>query len=97
MEKIVKFTTIVTAALLLLMTFGSLRSDFEQMALWGVFASAVFTLVVAYEKNKQGWLWCMVFVAILFNPLAPVEFKRKAWQFIEVLTAIAFFMASKLP
>ena len=71
--------------------------DYERIALWAVCASAVFTVFVAYEKNKQGWFWCMVFVAILFNPLAPVEFKHRAWQFIDVLAAITFFMASKLP
>ena len=60
-------------------------------------AATVFTAYVAYEKNKPGWFWCMVFVAILYNPFAPVEFKRTVWQVINVLTAIAFFMASKLP
>ena len=92
-----KITALVTAVLLLLMAFGSMPSDYEKIALWVVFASAIYTIYVAYEKNKQGWLWCMVFVGILFNPLAPVEFKHRAWQFIDVLTAVAFFMASKLP
>ena len=92
-----KITAIGSAVLLLFMAFGSLPGDYERIALWAVFASALFTIFVAYEKNKQGWLWCMVFVAILYNPLAPVEFKHRAWQFIEVLTAVTFFMASKLP
>ena len=92
-----KITAIVTAGLLLFMAFGALPEQYERIGLWAVFASAIFTIYVAYEKNKQGWLWCMVFVAILFNPLAPVEFKHRAWQFIDVLTAVAFFMASKLP
>ena len=90
-------TAIATAILLLFMAFGSIPGEYEKFALWAVFASAIFTIYVAYEKNKQGWLWCMVFIGILFNPLAPVEFKHRAWQFIDVLTAIAFFMASKLP
>ena len=92
-----KITGIVTAILLLFIAFGSLPEEYERIALWAVFGSAIFTSFVAYEKNKQGWLWCMVFAAILFNPLAPVEFKHRAWQFIDVLAAIAFFMASKLP
>ena len=92
-----KVTAIVTAVVLLLLAFGALPEDYERIALWAVCASAVFTVFVAYEKNKQGWFWCMVFVAILFNPLAPVEFKHRAWQFIDVLAAVTFFMASKLP
>ena len=92
-----KITAIATAVLLFLMAFGVLPHDYERVGLWGVFVSALYTVYAAYEKNKQGWIWCMVFVAILFNPLAPVEFKHRAWQFIEVLAAIAFFMASKLP
>ena len=92
-----KITALVTATLLLVMAFDALPSQYMTIGLWVVFASAIYTIYVAYEKNKQGWLWCMVFVAILFNPLAPVEFKHRAWQFIQVLTAIAFFMASKLP
>ena len=95
--KDIKIPAIVAAVILLLLAFGSLSYDYERIARWIVLAAAVFTIYAAYEKNKQGWLWCMIFLVILFNPVEPVEFRRRIWQFIDVLAAIAFFIASKLP
>ena len=95
--KDVKIPNIIAAVVLLLLAFGSLPYDYERIGQWIILAAAAYTIYVAYEKNKQGWLWCMIFLVILYNPFAPVEFKRKVWQFIDVLTAIAFFIASKLP
>ena len=95
--KDVKIPAVLAAAVLLFLALGSPSRDYEKVGLWVVLATTLFTAYVAYEKNKPGWFWCMVFVAILFNPFAPVEFNKRAWQVIQILAAIAFFMASKLP
>ena len=95
--KDVKIPAIIAAIVLLYLALGSASRDYEKIGLWVVLAATALTAYVAYEKNKPGWFWCMVFVAVLFNPFSPVEFKKIEWQVIEVLTAIAFFMASKLP
>lgn len=92
----VKIPTIVAAALLLLAAVGAWSSQYEEIVRWAVVAAALYTAFIAYEKNKQGWLWCMVFVAIVFNPVSPANFDWRMWRVIDALGAVAFFMASKL-
>ena len=95
--KNIKIPAIVGAIVLLLLAFGSFPANYELIGRGVVLAMVVFMVYMAYEKNKPGWFWCMVFIGVLFNPFATVEFNHKAWQFIEVLAAMAFFIASKLP
>ena len=93
----IKIPAIVAAILLLVSAFGPIPAHYDLIGRWVVLACVLFTMYMAYEKNKLGWFWCMVFLGVLFNPFAPVEFNHKAWQLIEVLAAVAFFTASKLP
>ena len=41
-------------------------------------------------RQRQGWLWTMVIIAVLFNPIAPVRLSRDTWQPIDLATGIAF-------
>ena len=47
----------------------------------------------AHEWRRAPWLWGMVAVAVLFNPIIPVHLSREVWQAIDVLTAAALVVA----
>jgi hypothetical protein len=44
-------------------------------------------------KQRQGWLWMMVIIAVLFNPLLPVRLDRGVWQVIDLATGIIFLFS----
>ena len=50
----------------------------------------------AKEQENQGWLWTMVVVAVLFNPLIPVHLTKGIWVFLNLGAAVLFFVFSKL-
>ena len=95
--KIAKIAGLVCAAALLLAAVREWPDGYYRPFRIGVTIAAACIAFAAYEKNKQGWFWCMVFAAILFNPWAPVHFEGMVWKAIYIVSALAFFMASKLP
>jgi hypothetical protein len=42
-------------------------------------------------KTRHGWLWAMVGVAVLFNPIVPARLSREAWQVVDAAGGIFFF------
>lgn len=44
-------------------------------------------------KQRQGWLWTMVIIAVLFNPILPVRLERGIWQTIDLVTGIVFLVS----
>ncbi len=93
----IKIPSLIGAVALVLAAVGAWSSDYEVIARWIVFIAALWMVYAAYEKNKPGWLWCMIFMAVVFNPFSPAGFDWRFWRIIDVFGAIAFFMASKLP
>ena len=62
--------------------FTFLRYATTGVALWSSF--------VASKNEKIYWIWAMVGVAILFNPIIPIHFDRRIWRLIDLLTAMIF-------
>lgn len=59
-----------------------------RLVVCGAACFGAFTL-----KQRQGWLWTMVILAILFNPLLPVRLDRGTWQAIDLATGIIFLVS----
>lgn len=44
-------------------------------------------------KKQDFWFWCLVFIAILFNPIIPIYLGVKAlWGFIDLIIIIFFIV-----
>ena len=48
---------------------------------------------VKYTKSEIAWAWVFGFIALLFNPIIPVHYKREAWIIIDIIVAV-ILMAS---
>ena len=59
-----------------------------RLVVCGAACFGAFTL-----KQRQAWMWTMIIVAVLFNPVLPVRLDRGTWQAIDLLTGI-FFLVS---
>jgi len=55
-----------------------------------VCGTAVYIAYNVKMINKQGWMWTMVFIALLFNPLIPIHLDKVMWSFIDLIVAVAF-------
>ena len=53
---------------------------------------AIYIAYTAYNWQKMWAVWLFGFVAILFNPLAPIHLSRELWQPIDFICAILFIV-----
>ena len=45
---------------------------------------------MSYKKQQIQWIWIMVFIAVVFNPVIVVHFGKELWNTIDLITAIVF-------
>ena len=49
---------------------------------------------IAYQKYKLGekniWLWIFGFIAILFNPIAPIHMTKEIWMAVDAMAGGLF-------
>jgi len=58
-----------------------------------VCGTAIFTAVNASKMDKQGWMWILGFIALLFNPIIPIHLEKQLWVIIDLIVAIIFFIS----
>jgi len=52
-----------------------------------VCGTAIYVAYNATKINKQGWMWTMGFIALLFNPLIPIHLDKTTWSIINLAVA----------
>jgi hypothetical protein len=82
--------TFVPLVLLLLACMARWPYGFYIFLRFVVCASAIYMAVFAYVIRNQFWIWMMVGIAILFNPLVPIYLSRSEWGPIDMITAMVF-------
>lgn len=61
-----------------------------QLMNWVVVGAALTTALQAY-KQKRAWIvWLFVFVAVVFNPLAPLYLAADVWRVADIVVAVLF-------
>jgi hypothetical protein len=68
--------------------YGYMRSIVLIACLYGVWYSA--------QIRKSTAMWILVAVGVLLNPIAEIKMHRSQWQPIDLLAAIALFVAAAL-
>ncbi len=53
-----------------------------------VFASTAYVAWIAYEEQKEKWVWILGFIAVLFNPFIPIHLTREIWLPIDFITGV---------
>lgn len=77
----------------LLGTFGTFPYAYYQLMNWVVVGAALVTAMHAHAKNKAFLMWLFIFVAVVFNPIAPIYLSTQVWQWSD-LVVIALFLFS---
>jgi hypothetical protein len=66
---------------------------FYQLLRWlcfGVFAYSAYSF---YEKQRTGWTWSFLLLALLYNPFAKVALGRQTWEVVNVASAVVLAVA----
>lgn len=66
---------------------------YYQLMSWIVSGSALITALQAHHQDRTVTMWLFLFVAIIFNPFAPLALTQDIWQAIYLVTAFVFFLA----
>lgn len=81
---------VASIVLLLLGAFGDWPYGYFQFLRFVVCGTAAYAAFAEADSEKHAWLWMMIGVAVLFNPLVPVHLTRETWQPIDVAAAVFF-------
>jgi hypothetical protein len=57
-----------------------------------VFSTTTYVAWMAYEEQKEKWVWVLGSIAVLFNPFIPIHLTREVWVPIDFITAIFFVL-----
>lgn len=84
---------VVAAAVLFLALLDGWEYGFFTMLRFVVFATTAYVAWMAYEGQKEKWVWVFGFVAVLFNPFFPVHLDRETWVVIDFIVGV-FLLAT---
>ena len=83
---------IVPLVITIIMLFASLIPGlpyaYFQILRWVACVTFCFGAYVSYQRKISFLIWVFIAFAILFNPIAPIRFKRHTWEIIDVATGI---------
>lgn len=79
---------IIAAAFLLLALFDGWQYGFFTLLRFVVFGATAYTAWIAYENQKEKWVWIFGFIAVLFNPFFPVNLDRETWVVIDLIVGL---------
>jgi len=81
---------IIASMGLLLLAIFPLPYGFYTLVRIVVCLSAAFMTWISYKKNMSLWMWIMIVVLILFNPLFPIHFLKELWILLDIATCFIF-------
>lgn len=59
-----------------------------------VFSSTAYVAYLAYQEQKEGWVWLLGAIAVLFNPFIPIYLTRDVWIVIDFVTLVTLLFTS---
>lgn len=79
---------LIAAGFLFLAMFGGWPYGFFTMLRFVVFASSAYVAWIAYEAQKEKWVWIFGFLAVLFNPFIIIHLNRDMWSVIDLIVGM---------
>lgn len=61
-----------------------------------LFGGCILIGFLLKDIENKNWLYAIVGIAIIFNPLFPIHLTKLIWMPINLVTAIIFFKLSKI-
>jgi len=79
---------LIATAFLLVALFDGWPYGFFTLLRFVVFASSAYVAWMAYEVQKEKWVWIFGFLAVLFNPFIVIHLDREIWSIIDLIVGV---------
>jgi len=79
---------LIATAFLFLALIDGWPYGFFTLLRFVVFVSTAYIAWMAYETQKEKWVWIFGFLAVLFNPFIVIHLNRGIWSFIDLVIGI---------
>lgn len=56
---------------------------------------AIYLAALLWKVDQTGWLWCVIVLAAVYNPIVRVHLTREIWSVINVATIVILIMAMR--
>lgn len=66
----------------------SLPYGYYTIMRWLVSASCAWLALASHRQRLEGWTWCWVVAAGIYNPIFPVHSTREIWSIVNVATVV---------
>lgn len=66
---------------------------YYQLLRWVVAIAALYNAYLAHESKEDVWMYVMIGIAILFNPIASIHFEKETWAILDLVTALVMFVS----
>lgn len=91
-----KSFSLVAGTMLLLAVPSMWPYGYYQLLKWVVSGVATYNAYSAYHSQKQNWMFLMIGVAVLFNPIAPFFLAKQTWVILDFAAAVIMFSYSRI-
>ena len=85
---------LIATAFLFLALIDGWPYGFFTLLRFVVFVSTAYIAWMAYETQKEKWVWIFGFLAVLFNPFIIIHLDREIWSVIDLI--VGMFMIVSL-
>jgi len=79
---------LIAATFLFVALFDGWPYGFFTLLRFVVFTSSAYVAWMAYEAQKEKWVWVFGFLAVLFNPFIVIHLNREIWSVIDLIVGI---------
>jgi hypothetical protein len=66
---------------------------YYQLMNWIVVGASLITAQQANTRDRMFLVWLFIFIAVIFNPIAPFELRADVWQIADLIVAVTFIFA----
>ena len=81
---------IVISIVMLLVAILPMPYGYYTLVRLVVCGTAIYLTWFAKTINRQGWMWIMGFITLLFNPLIPIYLDRGTWSLVDLAVVVVF-------
>lgn len=83
---------VIASAVLFLALFDGWQYGFFTLLRFIVFATTAYVAWMAYEAQREKWVWIFGFIAVLFNPFFLIHLDRDTWVVIDFIVGLFLFV-----
>lgn len=92
------FSLLSVLMLLLAIPSSFMPYSYFEILRWVVATTGLYNAHQAYKNKEEGWVFAMVALAILFNPINSFRFTKDTWQLFDLIgsaSLIGFIIKNK--